>query len=127
MLLGLLPDIVGVVFALIGFALVADAVLPDNILVPVERRRRARPERHRVGEAALGLAVLCAAAALFGADRWRYTTLAVVCSVVLLLSGLALNLKYLRGLALGPVFGRTLKRRATDASQTAAPPASRGK
>jgi hypothetical protein len=55
------------------------------------------------------------AAALFGCDRWRYTTLAVVGAVVLLLSGLALNLKYLRGLTFGPIFGRSLKRRASDA------------
>jgi uncharacterized membrane protein len=114
MRLELLPLIAGVIFAVIGFAVVADAVFADGTFIPVERRRRARPERHRLGEACLGLGVICVGAALFGGDRWRYTTLAVVCAVVFLLSGLALNLKYLRGLTLGPIFGRSLKRRATD-------------
>jgi hypothetical protein len=120
MLLSALPAIAAVIFVLLGLAVVADAVVPDRAAVTAERRRRSRPERHRAGEAFLGLGVVCVAAALFGGDRWRYTTLAVVCALVLFLAGLALNLRYLRGLTFGPIFGRSLKRRATDASQVAA-------
>src|SRR4051812_49400407 len=108
MRLELLPIIAGVVFAVIGLAIVADAVIASAGLIPVERRRRQRPERHRLREASLGLGVVCVAAALFGGDHWRYTTLAVVLAVILVLCGLALNLKYLRGLTLGPIFGRSL-------------------
>jgi hypothetical protein len=107
--------IVGLLVALLGVVLVADALLADGAVVPVERRRRARPERNRWGELAFGAGVICIAAALLGGDGWRFTNLAIAFAIVLVVVGAGLNLKYVRGLAFGPVFARLHRRRATDA------------
>lgn len=96
MRLELLPVLFGVLVALLGGALVADAWLPDEILVPRERRRRPRAERDRLGEGAVGAGVLCMAAALIGRDQWAYGTLAVILGTVLLVIGVVRNRRYLR-------------------------------
>jgi hypothetical protein len=94
------PLVLGVLFGLIGLALVLDAWLKDDIL-PVERRRRPRRERNRFGEALVGLGVLAMAAAFIGRDSWRYSTVIVIAGSVLLLWGIKRNSGYLR-----EIFGR---------------------
>ena len=96
MRLELIPVILGLVVALVGVGLLADAWLADGALVPRERRRRVRAERHRGGEAVVGVGTLCMAAALIGRDSWRFGNLAVLTGAVLLLAGAYLNRRYLR-------------------------------
>ena len=91
------PLILGVILGLIGFGLLLDAWLKDEIIVPKERRRRPRRERNRFGEALVGLGVLAMAAAFMGRDAWRYSTIVVIVGSVLLLWGMKRNLPYLRG------------------------------
>ena len=78
-----IPLILGILVALIGAGLIADAWLPEHVLYRSERRRRARAERHLGGEAAIGFGVLCMAAALLGRDTWRYGTVAVIVGTLL--------------------------------------------
>ncbi|HKH93931.1 MAG TPA: hypothetical protein VKA54_19145 [Gemmatimonadaceae bacterium] len=91
-----IPLILGILVALIGVGLIADAWLPERVLYRSERRRRARAERHLGGEAAIGFGVLCMAAALIGRDTWRFGTVSVIAGAVLLLIGAWLNRRYLR-------------------------------
>ena len=98
MRLELIPVILGLVVALVGVGLLADAWLADTALVPRERRRRVRAERHRGGEAVVGVGTVCMAAALIGRDSWRFGNLAVLAGAVLLLTGAFLNRRYLREL-----------------------------
>lgn len=109
-----LPILLGIAAAVLGLGLVADGLIPDRSPRRTERRRRSRPTRNRPGEMVLGLGVLAVAAALIGRDSWRYTTLAMVVALVLFAVGLALNIKYVRGLMFGPAAGRTLRRRSAD-------------
>ncbi len=91
-----LPLILAVLVGLAGFALVVDAFLGDRSNAPAtERRRRIRAERHRVGEALVGLGVLAAAAGLAGRDSWAYSTLTMMGGVVLLVLGAGLNYRLL--------------------------------
>jgi hypothetical protein len=91
-----IPLILGSIVALLGLGVIADAWLPEKVLYRSERRRRARAERDLGGETAIGLGVLCMAAALFGRDTWRYSTVAVMVGTFLLLLGAWLNRAYLR-------------------------------
>jgi hypothetical protein len=90
----ILPLIAAVLVGLIGLGLVFDAWTPDEIIVKQERRRRPRIERDRSGEGAIGLGVLCMAAAFAGRDTWRYSVLAVIAGTVLVLFGAIKNRKY---------------------------------
>lgn len=92
------PLILGALIAILGLALLADALIPDETLVFTERRRRKRAERHRGGEAAVGIGTLALAAALIGRDTWRYGTLAILIGSVLLAVGGVLNWRFLREL-----------------------------
>jgi small-conductance mechanosensitive channel len=92
----IIPLVLGVVVALIGLALLADAWLPEEMTYRSERRRQERTERSLSGEAFIGLAVLCMAAALLGRDTWPYGTVAIIASSVLFLTGVVLNRHYLR-------------------------------
>jgi hypothetical protein len=92
----MIPVVVGVVVALIGLAILADAWLPEEASYGNERRRAARTERSLGGEACIGLAVLCVAAALIGRDTWRYSTVAMIAGSVLFLLGVFANRRYLR-------------------------------
>ena len=105
-----LPLILGVLIGILGVALVADAWIPDHAFASPERRRRQRAERHRAGEALVGIGTLCLAAALIGRDTWRYGTLAVLIGTVLLLVGVGLNHRFLREL----LFFRGPARRARE-------------
>lgn len=91
----LIPVIVGVIVGLIGLGLVFDAWTPDEVIVKRERRRRARIERSRGGEAWIGFGVLCMAAAFIGRDTWRYSVVAVIAGTALLLLGVMLNGRYI--------------------------------
>ena len=91
-----IPLILGGLVALIGLGLLADAWLPEHVRFRSERRRRTRAERSLGGESAIGLGVLCMAAALMGRDTWSYGTVSVIAGSVLLLWGAVLNRAYFR-------------------------------
>jgi hypothetical protein len=91
-----IPLILGILVALIGVGLIADAWLPERVLYRSERRRRARAERHLGGEAAIGFGVIAMAAALIGRDTWRFGTVSVIAGTLLLVIGAWLNRRYLR-------------------------------
>ncbi|MES2178653.1 MAG: hypothetical protein V4550_12410 [Gemmatimonadota bacterium] len=92
----MIPLIIGAIVALMGLAILADAWLPEDIPFGSDRRRRARTERSIPGEACIGIAVLCMAAALIGRDTWKYGTVAVIAGTVLFLLGGFANKRYLR-------------------------------
>ena len=91
-----IPLIIGIIVALIGLAILADAWLPEEMTFRSERRRQERTERSIGGEACIGLAVLCLAAALIGRDTWRYGTVAVIAGTLLFLVGAFMNRTFLR-------------------------------
>ncbi|MDB4874709.1 MAG: hypothetical protein JWM41_1155 [Gemmatimonadetes bacterium] len=91
----IVPLILGGVLALIGLGLIFDAWTPDEIIVKRERRRRPRIERQRGGEAAIGLGVLCMAAAFIGRDTWRYSVVTVIAGSVFMLYGVVRNARFL--------------------------------
>ncbi|HEX5580348.1 MAG TPA: hypothetical protein VFX39_02155 [Gemmatimonadaceae bacterium] len=96
-----LPVLLGALMALVGIALLGDALMADRGGPPLgERRRRARAERDRPGEALVGLGLLCMAAALVGRDTWPYGNVAVIAGTILLVTGAALNHRFLRELLL---------------------------
>ena len=91
-----IPLIIGVVVALIGLAILADAWLPEHLPVMGERRRRERTERSTGGEACIGLGVLCMAAAIIGRDTWDYSIVAVLAGTVLFVIGAWMNRGFFR-------------------------------
>ena len=106
-----IPLIFGIVVALIGLAIVADAWTSDGFGPGKERRRRPRVERHRGGEAMIGLGVVALGAAFIGRDSWRYSVLVVIVGAVLLVAGALYNGAYVREMFVnrGP-----LRRRGAD-------------
>ncbi len=90
----IVPLIAAVLFGLVGLGLLFDAWTPDEIIVKHERRRRSRLERDRTGEGAIGLGVLCMAAAFAGRDTWPYSVVAVIAGTVLVLFGAIRNYRY---------------------------------
>lgn len=92
----MIPLIFGVVVALLGLAILADAWLPEELPFRTERRRSARTERSLAGEAWIGLGVLCMAAALIGRDTWDYSIVAVIAGTVLFVIGAWMNRRYLK-------------------------------
>ena len=91
-----IPLIIGIIVALVGLAILADAWLPEDMAFGTDRRRQERTERSIGGEAGLGLAVLCFAAAIIGRDTWRYGTVAVIVGSVLFVIGAFANRHFLR-------------------------------
>ena len=91
-----IPLILGILVALVGIGLLADAWLPEKVSFRRERRRSAREERHQGGEAAIGVGVLCMAAALIGRDTWPYGNVAMIIGAVVILIGGVLNKRYFR-------------------------------
>ncbi|MFL5608750.1 MAG: hypothetical protein ACJ8AD_20005 [Gemmatimonadaceae bacterium] len=91
-----IPLILGSLVALVGLGLLADAWMPEDMTGFRERRRTARIERSLGGEAAIGLGMLCMAAALIGRDTWDYVTVAIIAGSVLLVIGSWMNRRYLR-------------------------------
>ncbi len=97
MRLELLPIVFGALVALAGVGFIADAWLPDrDVLHNRERRRRARAERHRGGEAIVGVAVILIGAALIGRDAWTLTPWLAGAACLLIVLGALLNRRYLR-------------------------------
>ena len=92
----IIPLIVGVLLALVGLGLLADAWIPEDASPFKERRRRARTERSLAGEAMIGLGILCMAAAVFSRDTWDYVNVAIIAGALLLLVGAFKNRRYLR-------------------------------
>ena len=90
-----IPLILGALVALVGLGLLADAWIPEDMTGFRERRRRPRTERSLGGEAAIGLGMLCMAAALVGRDTWDYVTVAVIAGSVLLVIGSWMNRRFL--------------------------------
>lgn len=91
-----IPAAIGVLVALMGVALIADAWLPGASLVPDrERRRRERLLPNVWGESITGLGLISLAASLIGGDTWRYGTVAVIVGALLVLVGAAMNFRYL--------------------------------
>src|SRR4051794_3367958 len=91
----MIPLVVGVLVGLIGLAILADAWIPEKMGYRSDRRRSVRTERSPGGEAAIGIAVLCMAAALLGRDTWPYTTVSVIAGAALFFCGLLANRRYL--------------------------------
>jgi hypothetical protein len=92
-----LPIVFGAIVALAGLGLVADAWLPDrDVLHSRERRRRVRAERHRGGEACVGLAVMLLGAALIGRDTWTISVWLAAAACVFIIAGALLNRRYIR-------------------------------
>ena len=110
----IIPLIAAVLVGLIGLGLVFDAWTPDEIIVKQERRRRPRIERDRGGEGAIGLGVLCMAAAFGGRDTWRYSVIAVIAGTVLVLFGAIKSRRYLAAV----VSNRGSLRRREDGPQS---------
>ena len=97
MRLELLPIVFGAVVALAGVGLIADAWLPDrDVLHTRERRRRMRAERHRGGEAIVGVAVILIGAALIGRDTWTITPWLAGAACLFIVIGALLNRRYIR-------------------------------
>lgn len=108
------PLILGVLVAMLGVGIMFDAWTPE-VGASKERRRRPRIERHRNGEAMIGLGVLGLAAAFIGRDNWRYSTLVVIIGAVFLVIGAVLNGRYVREMFVnrGPLRRRELGERET--------------
>jgi hypothetical protein len=77
-----------------------DAIRPEAGRPFRERRRRQRAEINVTGEAIAAFGLLCLSAALFGGERWRWTTVAVIAGTTLLIVGTVLNRGYLREMLL---------------------------
>jgi hypothetical protein len=91
-----IPLILGILVALIGLAILADAWLPEDLPFKWERRRRERTERSLGGEALIGIGVLCMSGALLGRDSWDYSIVVVIAGTVLFLLGAFMNRRYLK-------------------------------
>jgi MFS family permease len=91
-----IPLILGILVALVGLGILADAWLPENIPFRKDRRRRPRTERSLGGEAAIGIGVLCMAGALIGRDTWRYNTVVMIVGALMVLVGAVLNRSFFR-------------------------------
>lgn len=110
-----LPLILGVLLALAGLLLAADAWIPDGTIIPPERRRRERAERNTTGEGLIAIGMLAEAAAIIGRDTWKYSTVAVIVGVIALGIGSFLNLNFLREY----IFYRGRARRAPEGATVA--------
>ncbi len=90
-----IPIVVGVLVALLGAALIRDAVIPSSAGPLRDRRRRTRAAVSERGEAFAGAGILALGAALIGRD-WRYETLTVLGGVLLLAVGAVLSRAYIK-------------------------------
>src|SRR5689334_3224709 len=107
---------------MLGIGIMFDAWTPDTI-VAHERRRRPRIERHRNGEAMIGLGVLALAAAFIGRDDWSYSILVVIVGAIFLAAGTVLNWRYVHDLFVnrGPLRRREASEQGTELVAADAP------
>ena len=94
------PAMLGVLVLLFAAGILYDAISPEHAKPFRERRRRQRAELSVPGEWLVGLGTGCLGAALIGGEDWRWTTIAVISGVVLLVLGAILNRSYLREMLL---------------------------
>lgn len=90
------PIVIGVLVLFVATAIIFDAASPPERRPFRERRRRQRTEPNVAGEWLVGLGTACLGAALIGSDVWRWTTIAVISGVVLVVFGAILNRTFLR-------------------------------
>ena len=94
------PVVLGVLVLLIAAGIIYDALSPEAKRPFRERRRRQRAELDKPGEWMVALGMICLGAALIGNELWRWTTIAVISGVVLLVLGSIMNRTYLREMLL---------------------------
>jgi hypothetical protein len=92
--------VIGVIVVLVGFGIIYDAVAPAASRPFNERRRRQRAEIDTVGEWLVALGTMSLGASLIGNEVWRWTTVAVIAGIVLLVMGAVLNRAFLREMLL---------------------------
>jgi hypothetical protein len=90
------PIILGVLVLLAAAGVVYDAFVPEGLHRFRERRRSARAERSRQGQALIGAGMAAMAAALIGSDVWRFGTVAVLLGAALLAAGGFMNRGYFK-------------------------------
>ena len=100
--LEVLPFIGGLIAAIAGGALIADAALSDEPFA-TERRRAPRPGRNRVGQGCLGGSLVCSALVLLSGGGSSFAVAATFIGIALLAAGVFLNWRYLLDLVNGPV------------------------
>ena len=90
------PLLSGVLVALAGLTILLDAWQTGGVAPLRERRRRARAVPDKAGQTLIALGTMCMAAALFGRDTWRWSTISVLTGSVLLVIGAVMNRAYLK-------------------------------
>ena len=95
-----IPVVMGVLILMVAAGIVYDAARPYDIRPFKERRRRQRAELDIPGEWLVGLGTACLGISLIGNEVWRWTTIAVISGVVLIVIGAVLNREYLREMLL---------------------------
>jgi phosphatidylglycerophosphate synthase len=100
MRLEFVPVVFGVLVLLVAAGIIYDALSPEAKRPFRERRRRQRAELDKPGEWMVALGMICLGAALIGNELWRWTTIAVISGVVLLVLGAIMNRTYLREMLL---------------------------
>jgi hypothetical protein len=96
MRLEFLPVVLGVLVLLVAAGIIYDAVSSEEKRPFRERRRRRRADLDKPGEWMVALGMICLGASLIGNELWRWTTIAVISGVVLLVLGAIMNRTYLR-------------------------------
>ena len=94
------PVVLGVLVLLVAAGIIYDALSPEAKRPFRERRRRQRAELDKPGEWMVALGMICLGAALIGNELWRWTTIAVISGIVLLILGAIMNRTYLREMLL---------------------------
>jgi cell division protein FtsW (lipid II flippase) len=100
MRLELIPVLLGVLVLAVAGGILYDAASPYDQRPHQERRRRQRAEIDTAGEWLVGLGVACLGISLIGNEVWRWTTLAVLSGIVLVVIGAILNRQFLREMLL---------------------------
>jgi hypothetical protein len=95
-----LPFIGGLIAAVVGGALIADAALRDEPF-GIERRRAARPERNRVGQGCLGGSLVCTALVLLSGGGSPFSIAATFVGIALVIAGVVLSWRYLMDVVTG--------------------------
>lgn len=120
----ILPRIVGAVALPVGLWLLVDAFLPERPPA-VERRRRPRAPRSRVGQALFALGVLVLAGTLAVGESWHDATRGVIVASVFLVAGVAFDARHLAGFLAGSSRARRQRDDPPEPEERA--PAARGR